>query len=54
MHYQIFMIGKMSGNVEFKDENALKHWLADLTVRDKYKDSKFDYDEAQDKFGRTN
>ena len=54
MHYKIFMIGKMSGNVEFKDENALKHWLADLTVKDKYKDSKFDYDEAQDKFGRKN
>ena len=31
LHYKIYLEASMSGMVEFKDKNAIKHWMADLT-----------------------
>ena len=30
MHYKIYLTASMSGMVKFKDENFIKHWLANL------------------------
>lgn len=53
LHYKIYLEGMMSGNVTMKDGSMPKHWLSDLEEKDKHKDAKFDYDEAQAKFGKT-
>lgn len=47
MHYEIYLSASMSGFVEFKDKDAIKHWMCDLTKEDKYADVKVDKDEMQ-------
>ena len=31
LHYEIYLAASMSGFVEFKNKDAIKHWMADLT-----------------------
>lgn len=54
MHYEIYLGASMSGFVEFKDKNILKHWMCDLTKKDKYEDVKIDKDEMQSKIDGIN
>jgi hypothetical protein len=54
MHYEIYLSASMSGFVEFKDKNTLKHWMVDLTTEDKYSDAKIDKDEMQSKIDSIN
>lgn len=54
MHYEIYLSASMSGFVEFKDKNSIKHWMSDLTQEDKYGDVKIDKDEMQSKIDGIN
>lgn len=54
LHYEIYLSAEMSGMVQFKDENKLKHWMADLTKSDKYEDVKVDADEMHHKIDDVN
>lgn len=54
LHYEIYLSAEMSGMVKFKDENKLKHWMADLTKSDKYEDVKVDADEMHHKIDDVN
>ena len=54
MHYEIYLSASMSGFVEFKDKDALKHWMVDLTKEDIYSDAKIDKDEMQSKIDGIN
>ena len=54
MHYEIYLSASMSGFVQFKNEDAIKHWMADLTRTDKYADVKVDKDEMQSKIDGAN
>lgn len=54
LHYKIYLSAEMSGMVKFKDENKIKHWMADLTKSDKYEDVKVDADEIHHKIDDVN
>ena len=54
LHYEIYLSAEMSGMVKFKDENKIKHWMADLTKSDKYEDVKVDADEMHHKIDDVN
>lgn len=54
LHYEIYLSAEMSGMVKFKDENKIKHWMADLTKSDKYEDVKVDADEMHHKIDDIN
>lgn len=54
LHYKIYLSAEMSGMVKFKDENKIKHWMADLTKSDKYEDVKVDADEIRHKIDDVN
>lgn len=49
IHYEIYKTASMSGFVEFKDKNALKHWMADLDKEDNYEDVLVSFDSVSDK-----
>lgn len=54
IHYEIYKSASLSGFVEFKDKNAIRHWMTDLTESDKYKDVKIDEEEMQSKIDSIN
>lgn len=54
LHYQIYLSASMSGMVKFKDDNAIQHWMNDLTKEDKYSDVKVDMDEMRNKIEGAN
>jgi len=54
MHYQIYKSASLSGFVSFKDKDALKSWMTDLTEKDIYSDVKVDRDEMQSKIDGIN
>lgn len=54
LHYEIYLSAQMSGMVEFKDKDKLKHWMSDLTKEDKYSDVKVDADEMHQKIDAVN
>nr|DAG31341.1 MAG TPA: hypothetical protein [Caudoviricetes sp.] len=54
LHYQIYLSASMSGMVKFKDENAIKHWMNDLTNDDRYADVKVDMDTMRNKIESVN
>jgi hypothetical protein len=54
LHYEIYLSAEMSGMVKFKDDNKIKHWMADLTKSDKYEDVKVDADEMHHKIDDVN
>ena len=54
LHYEIYLSAEMSGMVKFKDENKIKHWMADLTKSDRYEDVKVDADEMHHKIDDVN
>jgi len=54
LHYEIYLGAQMSGMVKFKDENQIKHWMADLTKSDKYADVKVDTDAMHQKIDSAN
>lgn len=54
LHYQIYLSASMSGMVKFKDENAIKHWMNDLTNDDRYADVKVDMDTIRNKIESVN
>ena len=54
LHYEIYLGAEMSGMVKFKDENQIKHWMADLTKSDNYEDVKVDADEMHHKIDDIN
>lgn len=49
IHYKIYLSASMSGMVEFKDRSFIKHWLSDLSEKDKYKDVSMDLDAIKEK-----
>lgn len=54
LHYEIYLSAQMSGFVTFKDENQIKHWMADLTKDDKFSDVKVDVEEMRHKIDSAN
>lgn len=54
MHYQIYLSASMSGMVEFKDKNAIKYWMSDLSKDDNYSDVKVDMDDMKNKIDNIN
>ena len=54
LHYQIYLSASMSGFVSFKDENAIKHWMNDLSKNDKYEDVKVDMETMRNKIEDVN
>lgn len=54
LHYEIYLGAQMSGMVKFKDENQIKHWMADLTKSDKYSDVKVDAEAMHHKIDSAN
>lgn len=54
LHYQIYLSASMSGMVKFKDENAIQHWMNDLTKDDRYEDVKVDMNEMRNKIESVN
>lgn len=42
LHYKIYLSASMSGMVEFKNQDAIRHWMMDLTKEDAYEDVKVD------------
>lgn len=54
MHYQIYLSASMSGMVEFKDKNAIKYWMSDLSKDDSYSDVKVDMDDMKNKIDNIN
>ena len=54
LHYQIYLSASMSGMVTFKDENAINHWMNDLTKEDRYEDVKVDMDVMKNKIESVN
>lgn len=54
MHYQIYLSASMSGMVEFKDKNAIKYWMSDLSKDDNYSDVKVDIDDMKNKIDNIN
>lgn len=49
LHYEIYLSASMSGFVKFKDNDAIQHWMNDLTKDDKYSDVKVDMEEMHHK-----
>ena len=49
LHYQIYLSAQMSGMVEFKEKDALRHWMSDLSEDDEFKDVKVDLDDVKNK-----
>lgn len=54
LHYQIYKTAEMSGMVEFKDKNAIIHWMSDLSKKDKYQDVKVDMNDMNTKINEIN
>lgn len=54
LHYKIYLQAQMSGMVEFKDKNQLKHWMSDLRKNDSFSDVKVDMNEMQAKINNIN
>lgn len=54
LHYQIYKQASMSGFVEFKDENAIAHWMSDLENKDPYKEEKVDMEDLSNKIDNIN
>lgn len=54
LHYEIYLGAEMSGMVKFKDEDHIKHWMADLTKSDNYEDVKVDAEEMHHKIDDIN
>lgn len=54
MHYQIYLSASLSGMVEFKDKDAVKHWMYDLTKEDRYEDVKVDMETMRNKIESVN
>lgn len=53
LHYQIYLSAEMSGMVKFED-GKVKHWMADLSNKDKYADVKMDADAMHNKIDNAN
>lgn len=53
LHYQIYLSASMSGMVKF-DDNAIKHWMNDLSKDDEYADVKVDLDDMRNKIESAN
>lgn len=49
LHYQIYLSASLSGMVEFKNKDAIKHWMNDLTKEDRYEDVKVDMETMRNK-----
>ena len=49
LHYQIYLSAEMSGMVEFKNKDAIVHWMNDLSNKDKYQDVKVDMEDMNSK-----
>ena len=54
LHYQIYLSASMSGMVKFENENAIQHWMNDLSEKDKYADVKVDMDTMRNKIESIN
>ena len=54
MHYQIYLSASMSGMVEFKNKDAIKYWMSDLSKDDNYSDVKVDMDDMKNKIDNIN
>lgn len=54
LHYQIYKTAEMSGMVEFKNKDAIIHWMSDLSKKDKYQDVKVDMDDMNTKINEIN
>ncbi len=54
LHYQIYLSASMSGMVKFENENAIQHWMNDLSEKDKYADVKVDMDTMRNKIESVN
>ena len=44
----------MSGMVEFKNKDAIIHWMSDLSKKDKYQDVKVDMNDMNTKINEIN
>ena len=49
LHYQIYLSAEMSGMVEFKNKDAIVHWMNDLSNKDEYQDVKVDMEDMNSK-----
>lgn len=49
LHYEIYMTAAVSGFVEFKNKDVLKHWMADTSKDDRYADVKINPDSLRKK-----
>lgn len=54
LHYQIYLNAEMSGMVEFKNKDAVVHWMNDLSNKDKYQDVKVDMEDMNSKIDSVN
>lgn len=54
LHYQIYKQASMSGFVEFKNKDAIAHWMSDLESKDPYKEEKMSLEEMQGKIDTAN
>lgn len=54
MHYEIYLSASMSGFVKFKDNNAIQHWMDDLSKEDRYSDVKVDMETMRNKIESVN
>lgn len=54
LHYQIYLNAEMSGMVEFKNKDAIVHWMNDLSNKDKYQDVKVDMEDMNSKIDGIN
>lgn len=53
LHYEIYLNASMSGMVKFKNEDAIQHWMDDLS-KERYSDVKVDMDEMRNKIESVN
>lgn len=54
MHYEIYLSASLSGMVKFNNDDAIKHWMSDLTKTDIYSDVKIDENAMQQKIDGIN
>lgn len=54
LHYEIYLSASMSGFVKFKNEDAIQHWMNDLSKSDKYADVKVDMETMRNKIENIN
>lgn len=54
LHYQIYLSASLSGMVKFENDNAIQHWMKDLSSDDKYADVKVDMDKMRNKIDGVN